>query len=117
MEDIFKNAYFGKKYNTRGGDIAIYIRGYEGSCKCAMLQSHMLITQDRYLFVNDDGTEEGHTSSQDDIIGKWQEPIDEEELDKIAYDYADYNVDEDEDMRRVMCHYKAGYRKAKEDKK
>lgn len=125
MNDIFKNAYFGKAYRTKDGRKAILLQktfDYDDITQ----RGFIVATNDwKGIYssypIDMDGKMQcwSHQRPEDifvggDIVSEWHEEINEEKLDKMAYDYADYNVDEDEDMRKVMCHYKAGYRKAME---
>ena len=85
-ENIFKNAYFGKAYKTRDGRKAIYISRESvypfrhalslGGVSYAIYKDNgkydMLVQLDNY---------------QADIVSEWQEEIDKEHLDDLAYDY------------------------------
>lgn len=114
MENIFKNAYFGKPYKTRDGRRALFMRKDEGTFD--------LETEESYNPVRADGTflytKEGYESSCD-IVSEWQEEINEEELEELADDASLWLADVPLQERRFKEGFKAGFRKAKElyDKK
>lgn len=81
MEDIFKDAYFGKAYKTRDGRKAIFI--------AQSLSNAKLITQHKFGFEEFRCNELGsHINLMEepqsilDIVGVWQEPIDKEEYEE-----------------------------------
>lgn len=83
MNNIFKNAYFGKAYKTRDGKKALYWR-YDG-------HYHSLITDNNCPFQpwcdeagKDHGWKKDAEESPLDIISEWNEEINEEELDELA---------------------------------
>ena len=103
MNNMFKNAYFGKVYKTRDGRKAIYI-----SQESVYPFRHALSLQlDNY---------------QADIVSEWQEEIDEEHLDDLAYDYNEelqHNYWWEDDYTVCVCEasevrkaFEAGYKAA-----
>ena len=114
-KNIFENAYFGKPFKTRDGRKAIFV-----SRNPYRNETYVLIEGNKSadLMQND-----GHywatkgREYKDDIISEWQEPIDEEELDKMADDYHKtcyhYHSDDIVLTNRIEKAFKAGYRKAK----
>ena len=119
MNNIFKNAYFGKPYKTRDGRKAIYNFHSSGGFHDIIIDGEGI----SYHF-------EDHTNgiinlpinqqpnvdyrSPIDIVSEWKEPIDEETLDKIASElYPDDNPVINLLMKEMQNAYKAGYRKAK----
>lgn len=114
MENIFKNAFFGKAYKTRDVRKAIYIY-YGTDVIQPFIKRHHLIYE---------GLNSIQTSNYEEIVSEWQEEINEEELDKLAKSYdipvfgdgCAYSDEEwDEIQEWVEEAYKAGYRKAKEN--
>lgn len=66
MNNIFKNAYFGKAYRTRDNHKAIYINAINGI---------KLQTDDNRVLINAlDGKSLG-MFQEDDIVSEWQEEI------------------------------------------
>lgn len=125
MNNIFENAKFGDKFVTRDGRMAIIVGVY---CRVvsAVLENDWEMVH--YYSRNDNG-KLNYLFPEKDIVDKWQEEINEEELDRLAKqeglhlvgfnglnlltqrnkDHADlHNVYE---LMEMM--YKAGYRKAK----
>lgn len=119
MSSIFENAKFGDKFITRDGRKAIVIN----------LASHfqgitmaLTIEGDKdafYRFYHEDGTAKKEAGDTDavDIVGKWEEPIDEIELEKLAEDYSTHRPYDKRWSEWLACKnaYIAGYRKAKEE--
>lgn len=113
MKNIFENAYFGKQYKTRDGRKAIYAH-------IAKNDYHLLLIQDEVTsrIYEQDGRAH-YVDRELDIVSEWQEPIDENELDKMAIDdilkvlNSDY-YDGRISFKMVKEIYKAGYRKAME---
>ena len=121
MNNMFKNAYFGKAYKTRGGRKAVYISHESvypfryalslGGVSCAMYKDNgtydMLVQLDNY---------------QADIVSEQQEEIDEEHLDDLAYDYNEkrqHNYWWENDYTVCVCEvsevrkaFEAGYKAA-----
>lgn len=80
-KNIFNNAYFGKPYKMRNGNKAIFHRN-------ANNRTWYLICEEIHdrIPYNVDGTSRGDNCF--DIVSEWQEEINEEELDKLAYQSA-----------------------------
>ena len=112
MENLFASAKFGDKYCTRDGRMAIYIKpNYylekpDGSHW--MILEHSLITS-RYSKC---GSLIGSDKCSHDIVSRWVESINEEELDKLALEYNDGSLPNDFDYRNG---FKDGYHKAKQE--
>lgn len=120
MNNIFKDAYFGKEYRTRDDKKAIFHRN-------ANDKVWYLIKEDIHERIpyNADGTCRGDNCH--DVVAEWQEPVDVEELRKEIEEYA-------ENMMIIHCKehhidcpnhiikdalrraYEDGRRKEKEDK-
>lgn len=92
MNNIFKNAYFGKPYKTKSGNKALYIGVDDYS------PIHLLFVDDWFSMY--DYNSEGFALDTDsnpmpecdlNIVSEWQEEVDEDKLDKI--------LDEAEKMR------------------
>ena len=106
---LFENAKFGDRFVTRDGRNALYLSKDEYAmlfavegCNCVIACYH-------------DGTMMYPCDSDYDIISRYVEPIDEEELDEIAKEY-EKNYPMDDPCYSYYCYdgFKAGYRKAKE---
>ena len=114
--NIFENAKFGDKFRTRDGRMVLFnsptsfYKGWywmiaQGSGTCRYFEDGLLnIGEENSL----------------DIVGKWEEPINEEELDRLALEHSepiDTIPDDWFNKRRVKLlvrsAYEAGYRKAK----
>lgn len=108
MNNIFENAKFGDKFLTRDGRMMLYLR-------------KMPDNNDFHEVLDSDiNIEHFHSNGQYckeyplpcDIIYEWQEPIDEEELNKKAIlDIAKLVLKDEEIVATKL--WKAGYRKAK----
>lgn len=111
MKNIFENAYFGKAYKTRDGRLAIFLRRQEPNSKY-----YLLLTKADFDFkritVNLNG--KCPYEKNNDIVSKWQESINNEELDRLANEYVRTQYTED-NVFAGYCRrdFKAGYRKAK----
>lgn len=91
MKNIFENAYFGKPYKTRDGSKAIYQKDSK-----AGLYHHWLITDSSCFACANSGEQNMKVEKSPlDIVSEWQEPINEEELDKLAL--KNYPDDDDDD--------------------
>lgn len=86
MNNIFKNAYFGKSYKTRGGDKVIlvtlldnvaYLLSEEKIAKTSLFGNHI----HSYRL---DGICTEYQGYALDIVSEWKEEIDVEELYKLA---------------------------------
>lgn len=125
MENIFKNAYFGKAYKTRKGEKLIFQQIFE------YLDCAQLFSETRYLTYDLDGLVSTfrHTAPEDEIIGEWHEEISEEELDKLAIEermkYKEqlpfhYEFPLSESVLNIRCKgyldgFKDGYRKTNQE--
>lgn len=105
MENIFKNAYFGKAYETRDGSKAVYIGDntclIEG-CKTGLIYSY----NGRLVDFQEHGI---------DIVSEWHKEINEEELGKIAIEESKKLPLLDTKVGKAVAYsrgYKDGYRKA-----
>lgn len=125
MNNIFKDAYFGKPYKTSDNTIVKFVlQRYEDDfiiyipkCKYSVETTHRYNSKGEYYLGNG---EYGHGAL--DIVSELQ-PISEEELDKIALEkypirseivrngLTFVKVDPNEPKREC---FKAGFRKAKE---
>lgn len=111
MSNIFENAKFGDKFRTRDGRMAIYWVKAEPDYNA-------LILDDCEVICNNEGKEIHYFASCNmDIASRWQEEINEEELDELANEDAEkayilkdsnYNL-----WYLVTETFKRGYRKAK----
>lgn len=100
MKNIFEGAYLGKAYKTRNGRKAIYIY-YGSDVNLPFIERHHLIYE---------GLNSIQTSNYEEIVSEWEEPIDEEELDRLAHEYIDNSLPL-LDGDAISC-FKASYRKA-----
>lgn len=137
MENVFENAKFGDKFRTRDGRLAIYLStAYGGSVDDKYNPPFMIVyCAVEYHFKYEDGSEKytygiekynengkwNKWNPEDDdldIVGKWEEPIDEEKLTKMANEYMlhpDRTIESYSLLTEMMEAFKAGYRKAKEE--
>lgn len=109
MNNIFENAYFGKSYKTRDGRKARY---------CGKQASMFELELDGIIIdYFSDGSFYTAGESPLDIVSKWQEEINEEELDKLAKEATYiYSIDDTPvDVKSLYIGFRAGYRKAKEN--
>ena len=114
MENIFKDAYFGKMYVTRDGRKAIYFRQDENKW-------HELIVEGERISLpyQDNGLAFGnHLETPEwgeDIVSELEEEIDEEHLDDLADGYASAIAESEHHGEYVDVKdiFKAGYYKAK----
>lgn len=115
MENIFKDAKFGDKFRTKDGRMALFIQTLNhGEIRNELCVENKDEGRSYYLY-KDDGTFY-HRHCDNDIVSCWQEPINEEELDKLATEYVkniykDYYCDFLEQEGEA---YKAGYLKRME---
>lgn len=121
MNNIFKNACFGKAYRTSDDRKAVYIHHYKDSESDDM---HYLIIEGSvvtYVWRADGKIAPNYNNDGLDIVSEWQESIDEEELDRVAYE-VDNPFNPFGDSEQCFKYYafhlgvKAGYRKAIENK-
>lgn len=113
MANIFEKAKFGDKFRTRDGRTAVYIKEYYSSLWGRNMHE-LLIENEGFEDYESDGRADVHDGELPiDIIGKWQEPINEEELDRLAMEYI---KGKQVPAIRVSAYnaYRVGYRKAKE---
>lgn len=112
MENIFKNAEFGDKFESRDGQCAVYW-WYNRHDEYNM--PHWVIFENGgATHYRDDGFYNNPYDGKEsdlDIIGKWEEPIDEKKLDKL---YDEYRFSKGSPFS-IEADFKAGYRKAKEE--
>lgn len=82
MKNIFENAYFGKAYKTRDGRKALYQQK-----DIDKPGSYVWIDDiDGIFYIGVDGFYlDNNKESKWDIVSEWEEDIDEEELDRLAY--------------------------------
>lgn len=118
MENIFENAKYGDKFLTRDGLIGLFIQQNGLGDVVYICQPKGCIYCER--IVRSNGLCLNGFEDSSDIIGKLEEPINEEELDRLAkenYPYED-GVGEarfNSHQHKLREAYKAGYRKAKEE--
>lgn len=123
MSNMFENAKFGDKFMTRDGRKAIVINltpHYQGITMALTIEDD----EDAfYRFYHEDGTAKKEAGDTDavDIVGKWEEPVDEEKLHKYAEEYY-INHDDippyantDTVWKQIKDAFEDGYRKAKEE--
>lgn len=136
-KNIFKDAKFGDRYRQRDGSMAIYLSAYYGGSEDDKDNPPFVdvnFAREVYIKYTDGSEKRFHsinrydgatgkfnkwaTEEDDrDIVGIWEEPIDEEKLDKLAQnaypfeDDAHWNTYQHERQEA----YKTGYRKAKEE--
>lgn len=80
MRNIFKDAYFGKQYKLKNGKKAVYIdKKYY----------HYLIIEGRSIAFPYNTNGSSHGYDELDAVSEWKEPINEEELDKMAIEECD----------------------------
>lgn len=133
MENIFENAKFGDKFRTRDGRMVIFVKS-EGTnnfhpdveAECILEEfsyviidkSHPMLSKGSRCFS--DGTNI-YEHSDEDIVGKWEKPVDEEKLHKYAEEYYINHGDippyanTDTVWKQIKDAFEDGYRKAKEN--
>lgn len=105
MENIFKNAQFGKMYKTRNGGKAIYLRKND-------FHNHILSVGSHEIVVSwEDGALLGcPRESIYDIISEWKEPVDEKKLDKhVTRSYPNENHQTSFVTKQMQNPYRAHY--------
>ena len=117
MNNLFENAKFGDKFVTRDGRNALYLSKDEYSMLFAVEGCNCIVGCDH------DGIMMYPCDSGYDIISRYVEPIDEEELDRLAQEaypsdyssslYYDPETDANIELREA---FEKGYRKAKRNK-
>lgn len=123
--NIFENAKFGDKFRTRDGRMAIFaidIRMVKYASGFGDLENPFLLIIDgeataiRY-YSNGKLYKSDKFKVEIDIISKWEEPVDEEELTQLSIDSVKKSLFSNpnrSDFTAYMCGFAAGYRKAKE---
>lgn len=131
MNNIFENAKFGDRFRTRDGRMSIFLQPYiptYGDNYFIMAVGDSFVTHpiSTEFKVYADGrnfslkTPLGFNDEKFDIVGRWETPIDENELNKIATDFADVQFEglvrgddyTDMDYQRCTHNFKVGYRTA-----
>lgn len=137
MENIFEGVRFGDKFRTRDGKPAVYLSTEHYGSENDKDNPPFVIVfcAVEYHFKYEDGSEKythyvekydekGKWNKWDpednglDIVGKWEEPISEEELDRLAdSELDDAFLEEGQEGQRYAAEYgfKLGYRKRKEE--
>lgn len=122
-ENIFKNAKFGDKFRTRDGRMAIYLCNNIFDCGKVYVVYEGYTHSTRLM-------KDGHywattgVETNDDVVGKWQEPINDKKLDELAEEYDEVrqpNYWWTDNGKECVCNssevkeaFKSGYSKAKE---
>lgn len=115
MESIFENAKFGDKFKTRDGRMALYL---EDAATYGKYQLAIDGLAEVFYLISCDDSGMCKQNTDFDIVGKWKEPIDEEELTEMANTYMlhpDRTIESYSLLTEMMEAFKAGYRKAKEE--
>lgn len=117
MDNIFEGAYFGKPYKTHDGRKAIYYH-------CRSDSTHELIVEacgPVIIYWSNGETTHNVNNKRLDIISKWTEDVNEEELDKlveIEFPYFPDKTNLDKAYNKIIhdlrIAFKEGYRKALE---
>lgn len=112
MTNIFENAYFGKPYKTRDGEMAMYIRA--GVDEYGRTY-HDLETADYTISARCDGTERfAINESSEDIVGEWNESVTDEYVTDFAQKlYPDNNPITNLIMKEMQNAFIKGYNTAK----
>lgn len=116
-KNMFKNAYFGKLYKTRDGNKAIYIYKetiYPFRHALSLGGVVNAMYKENGLYDMEIEADNYHA----DIVSEWDEPINEEELDRLAY--TEFYVDGDcpsyeSELDIFISAFKKGYQKAKNE--
>lgn len=95
MKNIFEGAYFGKRYKTRDDRDAIYCKyklfyGVVPNSKHSITKHLLLINNMQWVNVFDDGSTVIGKEYPNDIVSEWTEEVNDEELEKLAVEYADH---------------------------
>lgn len=114
MENIFENAYFGKAYKTRDGSKAIFICKRTDNSVWDLNHPYACVVEgfgeiwnyfpNGQLYIGE------KFITESDIVSEWQEPIDEEKLNKEFDNFV--NSNEFRSLDTPYFYFKAGYRKA-----
>lgn len=98
MENIFKDAYFGKPYKTAGGQKALY--QYRDSTL-----AHLFTEGDEIdVYISDGRVDSRFFDSKNDIVSEWEEEIDEDKLQALQAKCLAEDI-ENGVMKRNMSHY------------
>lgn len=110
MNNIFKDAYFGKSYKTRDGRKAIYKeKDIDKPGSYVWIEG-----RDGIFYIGKDGFYlDNKKESQWDIVSELEEEIDENHLDKLSKEYSLWLADEPLQEQRYIDGFKAGYKAAK----
>lgn len=110
MTNIFENAKFGDKFITIKGEIVIFIcehNIYKGFYCLINEENQEQICCPNGVFSYNFELYDTSNGSPFDVIGRWQEPIDEEKLDELALkEYASWAIDLDKDEYKLDEHVK-----------
>lgn len=112
---IFDKAKFGDKFKTRDGRMAVYISHFYEEYRCFEENgiNHKLMVKDcsRPLWYYDDG--KGDFPNQDMyIVSRWEEPINDEEIEEIANSQNRIKLFYTQQLKDVWkSGFKAGYKK------
>ena len=117
---IFDGAKFGKAYKRRGGDKALFICCEDKvigdvTVSCAKVYSQR---DGEYYVCLDGDARRGIPNDVYDIVGEWDESIDDDELNFMAFNYM-VNLDEGGgpgcyDDTSIEVAYKEGFRKCED---
>lgn len=123
-ENIFEDVKFGDKFVTRDGRVALFIVKLNISKTKTCYRCIIEDEDDTFYDYDKNGldVDSWYTELEDgtgiDVLGKWQEPVDDEELDKLAEEYiddgykgSDFTVHIKKEGQKEG--FKAGYKKAK----
>lgn len=132
MNNIFENAQFGDKFRTRDGRKFVYLGKIKSLFSHECAYQGLVEDDDLMTYYNEEGkslyceydnsvmsasaVEFGQVNSEedsnDDIIGKWQEPINEKELDELADSevYSKYTRDEPIYFEDLLIVFKRAFR-------
>lgn len=128
MSNIFENAKFGDKFVTRDGNVAIFhrrfIRTYYAVPGEPSYQGVKLLVKGQAYLIEKgldgkDMTDYYVTTRSEqptDIVGRWQEPIDEGKVEKLSNESNPYD-----ELRHIAMHdaysdgFYHGYCEAKEE--
>lgn len=126
MENIFLGAKFGDEYRTRNGKKVYYQRNFlshyidPADGRSHYLSLHTVMSDEHIWAVDGNGIreDERRMGEELDIVDRWEEPIDEEKLTKMANAYMlhpDRTIESYALLTEMMEAFKDGYRKAKEE--
>lgn len=117
---LFENAYFGKPYKTRDSRKAIFYNHHNTYAREKANYVTMILEEEECIYRWYYDGKAADSQEHLDIISEWEEPVDEENLNRLTI--AEYPLDdgiEEAHWNAQQCKlreaYKAGYRKAKEE--